>query len=53
MWEWWIGALIGGAVLLCGIAVLALIGWATCRGRKLDDPTHPYLPPLHRPHERK
>jgi hypothetical protein len=42
---WWIGVAAGVLLLLFGIGVFALVGWATYRGRQLDDPTHPYLSP--------
>jgi hypothetical protein len=45
MAVWWI---VGSLLLLCGMGILALVGWATCRAGQLDDPTHPYLPPIER-----
>lgn len=39
-WAW---MLIGWAALAVGAGLFALVGWATYRGRQLDDPDHPYL----------
>jgi len=44
--PWWISAAAGVLLLLCGTGMFALVGWATYRARRLDDPTHPYLPPI-------
>jgi hypothetical protein len=43
--AWWVGVAAGALLLIAGIGLFVLVGWATYHARRLDDPTHPYLSP--------